>query len=216
MIMSGEVWCWGDNTYNKLANNQGYPYHSYPTQVVGVGGVGVLSNITDIAIGMGHACALSTTGQVFCWGRNDYGQIGDNTVVNKATPVQVLGVGGVGNLSNIISITASYLHSCALNVAGNTFCWGYNAHGQMGDNTTTHRYTPVQVMGVGAVGVLSNITAISSGDYHACALNNAGAMYCWGYNGYGQMGDGTTTQRYTPIQVKGVAGVGNLSNIVNM
>lgn len=219
VVMNGGVYCWGDNAYNKVGdgNVASAPDRiAYPSQVVGVGGVGYLTNITDVAVGLGHVCANSSTGAVYCWGRNDYGQIGDNTVVNRGTPVQVLGVGAVGTLSNVVSVTTSYLHSCALNTAGNVFCWGYNGHGQMGDNTLTTRNTPVKVLGVGAVGFLSNITAISAKDYHDCALNNAGAVFCWGYNGYGQLGDGTGTNRATPIQVKGVGGVGTLSNVTSL
>jgi alpha-tubulin suppressor-like RCC1 family protein len=215
-VMEGNVYCWGSNTYNRVGNSFTGPNYNYPSQVVGVGGVGFLSNITDVALGLHHVCALDSAGSVYCWGRNDYGQIGDNTTVAKNTPIQVLGVGAVGNLSGITDITAGYLHTCALNSSGNVFCWGYNGHGQMGDNTTTTRNTPVQVKGVGNVGNLSNITSISSSDYHDCGLSNAGEVYCWGYNGYGQMGVNNGTQYYTPVKVLGVGAVGNLSNIVQL
>ena len=75
------------------------------------------------------------------------------------------------------------------------WCWGYNAYGQLGDGTTTSRYTPVQVSD------LSSVVAMSAGGYHTCAVETDGTAWCWGRNMYGNIGDGTTTNRLTPVQV---------------
>jgi hypothetical protein len=87
------------------------------------------------------------------------------------------------------------VHTCAVLSDGTARCWGYNAYGQLGDNTTDERHTPV------AVSNLSNAVAVAAGDYHTCALLGDGSARCWGDNGYGQLGDGTTTQRLTPVIV---------------
>ena len=101
-------------------------------------------------------------------------------------------------LGNIARITA-YYHSCALTMAGGAKCWGYNVGGQLGDGTTVARYTPVEVSGLG-----SGVAAIATGYAYSCALTTAGGVKCWGYNEYGQLGDGTTNTRYTPVEVSGL------------
>jgi alpha-tubulin suppressor-like RCC1 family protein len=98
-------------------------------------------------------------------------------------------------------------YSCALTSAGAVLCWGANFNGQIGDGTTTQRLTPTAVSGLS-----SGVAAISAGGTHACALTTAGAVSCWGDNTYGQLGDGTTTQRLTPTAVTGLSsGVASIS-----
>jgi uncharacterized repeat protein (TIGR01451 family) len=141
-----------------------------------------------------HTCALKG-GQVYCWGRNHYGQLGDNTTTNRITPTLV--ADGVMGNSGVTAVDAGAYHTCALK-GGQVYCWGYNGNGQLGDGTTTQRTTPTLVAN-GAMGN-SGVTAIAVGGYNTCALKG-GQVYCWGWNGYGQLGDGTTTYRTTPTLV---------------
>jgi len=135
---------------------------------------------------------------VWCWGHNQYGQLGDGTTTHRLTPVQVQ------NLSDVVQVTEGFYHTCALKEDGTVWCWGRNSEGQLGDGTTTNRLTPVQVNN------LSGVVQITAGDLHTCAVKQDGTVWCWGYNRYGQLGDGTTTNRLTPVQVK------NLSNVVQI
>ena len=92
----------------------------------------------------------------------------------------------------LVEIAAGQNHSCARLTDGSVKCWGSNAYGLLGDNTTTDRHTPVAVQGI------SNATAITAGDFHNCARLTDGSVKCWGYNGLGQLGDNTTIHRHTP------------------
>jgi hypothetical protein len=120
--------------------------------------------------------------------------LGDGTTTSSSTPVAVSG------LSNAVAITAGTFHTCAVLSDGTARCWGNNHYGQLGDGTLTTRLTPVAVSG------LSNAVAIAAaGIYHTCAVLSDGTARCWGYNGDGQLGDGTTTWRPTPVAVSGLS-----------
>jgi len=146
---------------------------------------------------------VTTTGAVYCWGYNGNGQLGNNSTTNSNVPVQVEGVGGTGLLSAITSIAAGWQHTCALTTTGAVYCWGDNYFGQLGNNSTTNSNVPVQVEGVGGSGLLSGIASIAAGPEHTCAVTTTGAVYCWGYNGYGQLGNNSTTNSNVPVQVEG-------------
>jgi len=102
----------------------------YPYSIASV------SKATSIAAGYFHTCALSTTGAVYCWGNNVWGQLGNNSTTDSHVPVQVAGVGGTGFLSGIASIAAGYFHTCAVSTTGAVYCWGDNVYGQLGNNST--------------------------------------------------------------------------------
>ena len=148
-----------------------------------------------ISAGNNHTVALRNDGTVWVWGCNRYGQLGNRTITDRHTPMQIQ------NLSNIIAISARDNHTVALRNDGTVWAWGSNSGGQLGDGTTTDRHIPVQVQN------LSNITAISAGSGYSVALRNDGTVWAWGTNRNGRIGDGTTTDRHTPVQVQ------NLSNI---
>jgi alpha-tubulin suppressor-like RCC1 family protein len=208
------VWCWGRNNYGGLGiGNTDKEYA--PVQVLGEGGVGYLTEVSNISVGDYHTCATKTDGTAWCWGRNDDGQLGDNTTTDRFTPVQVHGVDDVGHFAEVSSISVGRSHTCATKTDGTAWCWG-DGYGKLGDNTTTDRPTPIQVHGVDDVGFLTEVSSISAGHYHTCATKTDGTAYCWGSNNNGKLGDNTTTNRYTPIQVHGVDDVGFLTEVLNI
>lgn len=191
---SGQAYCWGSNAWGQLGNNS-TTHRKTPYPVQHPSGV----TFTSISAGETHTCALDTTGQAWCWGYGAGGAMGGGFSFGDSIPVQVTHPSGV----TFTSLVADYRHTCALDGSGQAYCWGANNRGQLGDNTTTMSYTPVTVQQ--PVGV--TFASISIGWYHTCAVTSAGQSYCWGWNNNGQNGDGTFTQRKTPVAVSQPSGV---------
>jgi alpha-tubulin suppressor-like RCC1 family protein len=148
---------------------------------------------TAVVGGISHTCALTRTGQVKCWGYNGHDElgIGDVDLPSSSTAVDVFG------LSGATAISAGVRHSCALTPAGGVKCWGVNYGGALGDGTTERRGTPVDV-----IGLTSGVANVAAGYDASCALTGAGGVKCWGSNFAGQVGDGTTTDRPSPVDVE--------------
>lgn len=182
---SGGVQCWGGNYSGQLGDGT-TTRRSAPVQVSGLS-----SGVKQIAVGGDHACALTTSNAVKCWGDNSIGQLGDNTTTNRKTPVQVSGL-----TSGVASIGSGSYHTCAVLESGAVKCWGYNGSGRLGDGTTTTRNTPVSVSGL-----TSGIASVTGGDAHSCAVTSTNSVKCWGDNSQGALGDGTTTNRSTPVDI---------------
>ena len=167
-----------------------------------------LENVKKLSAGMLHFCALyeeAGKGKIKCWGYNGYGQLGVGDNKNRLNPTKVIGL----ESENIIDVqirkafTGDYYteNTCALAQSGKIYCWGYNhdTHGTLGNGENGHKYTPTQVSDINNA-VKFVLGGHSTGGY-GCALLSDGTVKCWGYNGYGQLGDGTKTSRKTPIQV---------------
>ncbi|HLH23916.1 MAG TPA: hypothetical protein VK066_15440 [Chloroflexota bacterium] len=182
----GTVWAWGTNEVGQLGNGT-TDNQTAPVQVSG------LTGVAAIVAGTSHALALKNDGTVWAWGANDMGQLGDSTNINRSTPVQV-----TGGMAGVRAIAAGLVHSLAAKNDGTVWAWGGNDAGQLGDGTTTSHSTPVQVGGG-----LVNAVSLAAGSYHSLAVRNDGTVWAWGSNDMGQLGDGTTASRRTPVQVSG-------------
>ena len=192
----GGAKCWGNNQFGQLGDG------TKIDQQLPVDVSGLTSGVASVASGIYHACALTTSGGVKCWGANPFGQLGNGTTTDSVVPIDVTGL-----TSGAAAIAVGLNHSCALTTAGGVKCWGLNDNGPVGDGTSTDRYTPVNVSGL-----TSGAAAISAGFYHSCARTTSGGIKCWGYNGFGQVGDGTTIDRHTPVNSTGMAsGVAKLA-----
>jgi alpha-tubulin suppressor-like RCC1 family protein len=202
----GTLWAWGHNIVGQLGDGS-ITDRATPVQLSG------LSGVTAIGAGGHSSLAVLSDGTVRAWGHNGHGELGDGTNTDRTTPVQVKGPGGIGFLSGVTAITAGEHHSLALKSDGTVWAWGFNFFGELGDGSTTNNATPVQVKGPGGIGFLSGVIAIATNGHHSLAILSGGTVRAWGHNGYGQLGDGTTTERTTPVQVKGPGGIGFLSNV---
>jgi alpha-tubulin suppressor-like RCC1 family protein len=184
LMSAGGVQCWGGNG-GQLGDGT-VTRRLVPTNVVGLS-----SAVAAITAGNYHTCALLTSsGGVHCWGGNGGGQLGDGTKIDRLVPISVVGLS-----SGVAAITAGAAHTCALLAStGGVQCWGNNGLGQLGDGMTTAWLVPT----TSVAGLSSSVAAITAGSGHNCAQLMSGDMLCWGDNRYGQIGDGTTTQRLVP------------------
>lgn len=196
LTTSGGVKCWGYNEMGQLGDGTTTDRRT-PVDVVGL-----TSGVTAIGGGGNHTCALTTAGGMKCWGANGFGQAGDDTLIDRPTPVDVIGL-----TSGVVGIAVGAFHTCAVVTGGGARCWGLNDFGQLGDGSWSTRKTPVNVSQLN-----SGVAALSTGGRHTCALTAAGGAKCWGRNLHGQLGDGGGGDNTHPVDVMGLtAGVASVT-----
>ncbi|MFH1230569.1 MAG: hypothetical protein V1709_03640 [Planctomycetota bacterium] len=188
---------------NRIKNIAG---HSYIFSVVKIGLIVLVLGILSIGIGWqsgssvkgkclgppiswGNTFAIKADGTLRAWGRNDFGQLGDGTIVNKNVPTRITG-------ANWSAIASAQIYTIALKSDGTLWAWGANRYGQLGDGTIVNKNVPTQITG-------TNWSAIATGNCHTVALKNDGTLWAWGTNQYGQLGDGTIVNKNVPTQITG-------------
>jgi alpha-tubulin suppressor-like RCC1 family protein len=187
LMSDGTIWKWGGGIYNEGGFNS-----AVPSGVIG------LSDVIVVAGGMSHNVALKSDGTVWAWGYNGEKQLGDGTdVIRRSEPRQVRG------LTDIIAIASGENHTVALKKDGTIWTWGDNRFGQLGNGTKSNKQVPDTVIdptGAPFTGVLG----IAAGAGHTIVLKKDGTVWAWGNNRFGQLGDGTTADHLTPVQVVGL------------
>jgi len=185
VIEVGAAVCWGGNGAGQLGGGSADSTRKTPVTVPG--------DVAYAAVSVGgtHSCALTRDGRAWCWGLGSSGELGNGQTVSSASPVTVAGG------QAFVQITTGAYHSCALSAAGAVFCWGANRDGALGNRTSNSSPVPVSVAAPANV----SFTALTSGQRHNCALASNGAAYCWGANGSGQLGIGSTSDANAPVQV---------------
>lgn len=195
LTTGGGVKCWGDDQYGQLGNSEAN------TSWIPVDVSELTSGVAAIDAGWNHTCAVTTGGGAKCWGFNLQGELGDDSKINRQTPVDVSGL-----TNGVITISAGGWHTCALITGGGVKCWGFNSDGQLGNDSKLASLKPVDVSGL-----TSGIVAITTGYWHTCALTTSGGIKCWGNNELGRLGDGTAIDRLTPVDVVGFGGGDSIS-----
>lgn len=188
LIDDGAIECWGSNSHGQLG--AGLPIGMNASSPVGVVGI---SGATLLSAGPFHTCTVVDDRTVKCWGRNDYGQLGNAKKDDSPVPVEVKGI------KDAVAVAVGAFHSCALLNVGAVECWGSNEYSQLGDHTFPYREVPVRVT------ALSGVIAITAGGGHNCAIRGDRTVYCWGWNSQGQLGIGSNEDIVsTPAQVLGL------------
>lgn len=183
----GEVYCWGWNEYGQLGVHTTGAYSAHPTMVAYIG------SVVSLSAGGHHTCAVADDGRVWCWGENEYGQVGSHVGDYVGHPVEL------DDPHDAVSVSAGRIHTCAVQRQGKVWCWGANSSGQLGAGSLADSSTfPLEVQ------TITDVTYISAGGYHTCAVESSGMLWCWGYNRTGQLGDTTYTNRFTPAKVIGL------------
>ncbi|MDB5167906.1 MAG: cell surface receptor domain protein, partial [Candidatus Saccharibacteria bacterium] len=190
-----QTYCWGYNAYGQLGNNSAVT--SYKPVAVDTAGVLASKTVLSIATGGYHTCAVTSDNLMYCWGYNYYGALGNNSTTQSNVPVAVTTT-GVLNGKTVTSITAGDYHTCAIASDSQAYCWGYNAYGQLGNNSTAQSTVPVAVV---TTGVLNGktVSSITTGATHTCAVASDNLSYCWGDGGNGQLGNNSTTSSSVPV-----------------
>jgi alpha-tubulin suppressor-like RCC1 family protein len=185
-LTTGGVKCWGANNLGQLGNGTSGGGSNTPVDVM-LGGL----MARDLAVGRQHACVVTSTNRVLCWGHNVNGQLGiGNFDIAYDTPQ-------MNSVTNAVDVSAGGYHSCAARSSGEVLCWGLNDDGQLGNGLTTTSNTPVMASVIAGI----DFDQVSVGQFHSCAHTTADRIYCWGDNTSSQLGNGGGADVTVPIQI---------------
>jgi alpha-tubulin suppressor-like RCC1 family protein len=182
----GRAWGWGWNRFGDVGDNSATQRNT-PVSVAGV-----IKTFCQISAGIYHTVAIDKNGQAWGWGRNNYGQLGDNSITCRCTPVSVAGA-----TKTFCQIAGGSDHTIAVDKNANVWAWGYNVYGQLGDDNADKR-TPISVCGT-----TKTFCQIAATAFHTFGIDKNGRAWAWGANYYGEIGDNSTTNRGTPVSVAG-------------
>jgi alpha-tubulin suppressor-like RCC1 family protein len=192
IISGGTLWCWGANADGQLGDGTNTA-RTTPVQVTALG-----ATVAQVSSGYAHTCARKLDGTLWCWGYNQYGQIGDETMTSSNVPVQVHVVG-----TSVKQVSLGTYFTCALRTDGTLWCFGYNGGMTIGVGLPdTWILTPSQLTTLG-----TDVLQVTTGDSHGCVRRSDFSVWCWGWNNVGQVGDGTTTDRSLPVAATAVTSI---------
>ena len=190
VVYDNTIWTWGVNSKGELGDNTTVTKSS-PVSVVGG-----FCDWRQVSLGFCNTSAVRQNGTAWAWGEGSSGALGDNTTVNKSSPVSV-----VGGFTDWIQVSAGFLFSVGLRQNGTAWAWGLNSNGQLGDNSATTRLSPVSV--IGGFCDWCQVAAPTGGSQFSSAVRTNGTLWAWGNNANGKLGDNTTVNKSSPVSVVG-------------
>ncbi|MCF7924822.1 MAG: hypothetical protein K9L64_06955, partial [Candidatus Izimaplasma sp.] len=188
----GMLFTWGENSYGQLGDGTTIS-KSTPTEITSQFGLFPGETISQISLGDSFAIAITSEDRLFSWGYNGFGQLGDNTTTSKSTPTEITNQFNLSTGETVTQVSLGQYHSLAITSEGRIFSWGSNINGQLGDDTATFKLVPTDITSQFGLFPGETINHISSGESHSAAITSEGRLFIWGYNLYGQLGDGTRT-----------------------
>jgi len=197
----GKAYCWGAGVDGELGNGS----NTNSLVPVAVTSTGVLSGKTLVAISFAgsHACALDSLGKAYCWGSNNFGELGNGSTTTSWVPVAVTSTGVLSGKTLVGVGGSGYPHTCALDSLGKAYCWGEGNNSALGNGSTTSSSVPVAVTSTGVLSGKTLIAIAAGGTYsNTCAIDSLGMAYCWGMGSYyGMLGNGSNTDSSVPVAV---------------
>jgi alpha-tubulin suppressor-like RCC1 family protein len=184
---NGTLWAWGNNANGNLGDNT-VTGRSSPVSVIGG-----FTDWVQTSAGSGHSLGVRANGSMWAWGYNNSGRLGDNTTINKSSPVSVL-----GGFTDWVQASAGSGHNLGLRANGSLWAWGRGLEGQLGDNSTVNKSSPVSV-----IGGFTDWVQASGGNQHSLGVRANGSLWAWGAGASGQLGDNTNTNKSSPVSVVG-------------
>lgn len=182
---TGKLYTWGHNQHGQLGNGNTYN-RTTPTLIDSFNGEKVIA----ISLGGYTSAAITESGKLYMWGENDYGQLGNGLTIDRSFPLWINRFNG----EKIVTVSLGSGHSSAITESGKLYTWGDNDFGQLGDGTTVEKHTPRLIDRFNG----EKVIAVSLGVEHSAAITESGKLYTWGYNYYGQLGNGSTDERHIP------------------
>ena len=214
IVDPGDVYCWGNHSQGKVGNGETAGFSPLPTRVLGPDGTSPLTDVTLVAAGAAHACAVSDT-SVYCWGNNFQGQLGtgaSSAPVPTAQPV----LDTDGPLTGVTDLSLGASHSCASTEDGRVLCWGSDIAGQLGAGTGEIQPQPVEVRNPEGTAPLAGVTSLAAGTNHTCARLESEEAVCWGQGVDGQLGTGDRSDSPLPRYVMDPSGTTPLEGVVQL
>jgi len=179
----GSLWAWGRNGYGQLGDDTQGLNRIIPNPQK------VMDGVVQVSAGKRHTLAIDREGNLWAWGSNGVGQLGDGTRTDRLSPVKIR------DMDNVAQVSAGYFHTLAIKTDGSLWAWGSNEYGQLGDGTVEDRYRPKKIM--------DKVEQVSAGTFYTVAVKSDGSLWAWGSNEYGQIGDGTEEDRHSPVEIAG-------------
>lgn len=200
LTSNGRLFIWGSNEYGQIGNSTLIKRIS-PTDITSFFMLSINETIEYVSLGKTHSAALTSDGRVFTWGNNYSGQLGDGTGVNRNVPTEITDQFSLPEGENILCILIGGFHSSAITTSGRVFIWGNNYYGQLGVGTTSNKYIPTEIQDRFNLTEGETVVSISLGASHSSLATSNNRVFTWGYNYNGQLGDGTTTDKVSPIDI---------------
>jgi alpha-tubulin suppressor-like RCC1 family protein len=199
-----DLYCWGYNFRGQLGDNSNTYFSRTPTLIVPptTTQTTVTSSFVQIALGRWHTCAVDSAHDLYCWGGNDEGELGNNSNKDRTLPTLITHPNSNTASSFFVEVSLGAYYTCALDNTSDLYCWGANDRGQVGDIGSTQRLVPTLIPHP-AKTLSTKFVKVTLGEYHTCALDNSNNIYCWGNNDYSQLGDGSNVQYSSPTHMTG-------------